>query len=115
MRFFHKRTASRELSSAAAANPAEQLQADIKALEMELAESERRLADLDTKMRSPDARVLKAIRAGDNDRARVALLEQQEEQRDAPVLAADIKVLRAILDECYDFVRTHTDGSAPGT
>ena len=45
---------------------------------------------------------MKAIRAGDDWTARASLLEQHALFEKAAALSADVKVLRAILDECRE-------------
>jgi len=82
----------------------DRLRADIAELETELAESQRALADLEARAGAAQTRAMEAIRAGDDRTARASLLEQEWHAEKVAAVAADLKVLRAILDECYDFI-----------
>ena len=86
--------------------PAERLREEISELEKEMAESKQALADLETRMRATEARAMDAIHAGADGAARACLLEQQAQVEKAAELAADMKVVRAILDEFYEFTKT---------
>ena len=85
---------------------AEELRTQIATLEAELADAERSLAALGPQMRAVEASAMNAIRSGKDYEARAFLIEQRSKIEDAAAIEADIKVLRAILDECYDFSRS---------
>ena len=99
-------------SSAERARAAEQLRADMSALNQEMAESTQALADIEARAATAEGRAMKAIHASDDCAARVALLEQLSYVEKAATLAADLKVLRAILDECHRFASELSE-SAP--
>jgi ElaB/YqjD/DUF883 family membrane-anchored ribosome-binding protein len=104
MSLFRKSPFSRtSRSSDESSNAADQLRSEISALESEMRESMRALADVQATAAAAEARVMEAIRAGDDRAARASLLEQQAHTEKAAVIAADTHVLRAILDECYQF------------
>jgi phage shock protein A len=114
MSFFRKLFSSRAAEPAKDTGPADQLRAEIASLEAEMAESQRALADLEAKMRAAETRAMEAIRAGDQQAARASLLEQGAHAEKAGALADDLKVLRAILDECHDFInKMAADAPAP--
>jgi hypothetical protein len=107
MIFFRKRTAPRASDSPEArAHATNQLRADVSALENELTESTRVLAEVESRAAAAEARAMKAIRAGDDRAARASLLELQTYVEKAAAVGADLKVLRCILDECYQFANT---------
>jgi hypothetical protein len=54
-----------------------------------------------------------AIRAGDDRAARASVVEQQAHAEKAAAVEADLKVLRAILDECYEFVNRMANPAPP--
>lgn len=95
------------------ADAAEQLRADIAALEKDMAESVRALKDLEARAAAAEARAMDAVRASDDRTARAAILESQEHAEKAAAIAADLEVLRAILDECYQFVSQVAGHSPP--
>jgi hypothetical protein len=104
MSFFRKsRFSSTSRSSNELSDAANQLRLEVSALESELRESMRALADAQATAAAAEARAMKAIRAGDDRAARASLLDQQAHTEKAAVIAADAHVLRAILDECYQF------------
>jgi hypothetical protein len=105
MTFFRKRLFARQSGSSEPSPPAaDRLQAEISALEGEFAASRQVLADVQARVAAAGARAMKAIRAGDDSAARAALLDTQADAEKAALIEADLKVLRAILDECRDFV-----------
>ena len=113
MKFFKKPS---WLSSAPAgpATPGDLLRAEIAALEADLADDERAMTELEARMGVVEARAIDAVRAGDDRAARTAFLEHQAQAEQLATLAADTKVLRAILAECRDFTQTlGTDPAAP--
>jgi hypothetical protein len=67
-----------------------------------MADSLRALADIETRAADAEARAMKAIHSGDDRGARTALLEQDANAEKASAIRADLRVLRAILDECYE-------------
>ena len=83
---------------------ADHLRAEIANLEKEMAESQRALAELEATMRAVETRAMEAIRDGNDSAARAEFLELGSHGEKAAALNADLKVLRAILDECYDFL-----------
>jgi phage shock protein A len=83
--------------------PTERLRSDIAALEAEIAEANRTLADLEVRMRAAEARAIEAVHVGNDHEARAYLRDHQSHAEKAAALGADVKVLRAILDECYEF------------
>jgi hypothetical protein len=103
MRFFRKSPKAEPSAPAKHEDPADQLRADISALEEEIADSQRALADFEKRMLAAEARAMEAIRIGDDGTARACLLEQQSHAEKAGAITADLKILRAILDECSDF------------
>ena len=117
MSFFRKSPiSSTSCSSNELSNAADQLRREILALESELRESTLALADAQATAAAAETRAMGAIRAGDDRAARASLLEQQVYTERAAVIAADAGVLRAILDECYQFVgKAAGDSSAPET
>jgi len=113
MSIFRRLTFSRASVPVKNDAPADQLRVEMAALEKELGESQLALANLETKMRELQTRAIEAIRAGDDRAARAGFLEQQSLAENATALAADLRVLRAILDECYDFVNAMAKGPPP--
>jgi hypothetical protein len=106
MSFVRKRLfASQSGSSEEPASTADRLQAEIEALEGEMAESMRVLADAQARVAAAEARAIAAVRAGDDSAARAALLATQADAERVALIEADLKVLRAILDECHEFAR----------
>jgi hypothetical protein len=85
------------------AHPIDELHEQVSSLETEMAESARTLADLMDRAAEAERRAMDAIRSTDDRAARTALLEHQAFAERAAAVAADLKVLRAILDECYEF------------
>ena len=79
------------------------------ALETEVAESRRVFANMEARAAAAEARALEAIRAGDELAARARLLEQQTYVEKAAAVRADLKVLRAILDQCYEVANELSD------
>ncbi len=105
MPFFRKSPLSSRLSEADSPPiPADQLRADMEALEADLAESQRNLAEVEERMRAAEARAIAAVHAGDDPVARTCLLEHEAYSEKAAAIAADVKVMRAILDECHEFI-----------
>jgi hypothetical protein len=104
MSLFRKSPFSRtSRSSNDLSDAANQLRLEISALESEMRESMRALADAQATAAAAEARAMEAIRAGDDRAARASLLDLQVHAEKAAVIAADAHVLRAILDECYQF------------
>jgi hypothetical protein len=103
MSFFRKSPRSDASAPAKRADPADQLRADISALDGEIADSQRALADFEKRTLAAEARAMEAIRIGDDHAARACLVEQQSHAEKAAGINADLKVLRAILTECNDF------------
>ena len=114
MSFFRKTTHPRASESPEErARAADQFRTDIAALENDMAESTRALADLTKRAGVVEARAMTAIGAGDDRTARAFLLEYQAYAEKVAAIEADLKVLRAILDECHQFANTLSDSSAP--
>lgn len=110
MTFFRKPTVPLPSTSfEERARAAEQLRADMSALESEMTESTQVLADIEARAATAEARAMEAIRAGDDRAARASLLQQQAYVAKAAAVGADLKVLRAILDECYRFANELSD------
>jgi hypothetical protein len=83
----------------------DELRAQVSTLETEMAASTRALADFEARAAAAEARAMEAIQMNDDGAARTALLEQRAFAEKATTAAADVSVLRAILDECRDFER----------
>lgn len=113
MRFFRKPLFQRESGPSDSANAADQLRADMSALEEEMTASMQALADIKARAAAAEARAMDAICAGDDHAARAAVVEQQAHAEKAAAIEADLKVLRAILDECYEFVSRMAGPSPP--
>lgn len=110
MTFFRKMIRPRASdSSAERARAADQLRADMSALERDVAESIRVLADIGAGADAAEARAMEAIRAGDDRAARAALVEHRACVDKAAAIEADLKVLQSILDECYQFAKELSD------
>jgi hypothetical protein len=92
------------------AHTPDQLRAQVSTLETEMAASAQALADLEARAAAAEARAMEAIQVNDDHAARTALLEQQALAEKATAVAADLRVLRAILDECHEF-----EGRLPGS
>ena len=106
MRFFRKSPFfGKPDVSAEPANAADDLRADISTLEGQIAEEMKVLEEMKARAATAEARAMNAIRAGNDHAARDALLEAQAVVERAAAVEADLKVMRAILDECYEFVR----------
>lgn len=115
MSFFRARFLRRgSRSTVEDARPADELRAQISALENELAESEHALADIESQAAAVEARAMDAIRSGDDRTARTALLAEQELTDKAAAIGADRRVLRAILEECHEFAGRWSDPARPG-
>ena len=113
MRFFRKPSLlSKSTALEKHADAADQLRADIAALEKDMAESMKTLQDLAARAAAAEARAFAAVQAGDDRTARAAVLEWQEHGDKAAAIAADLELLRAILDECHQFV-SQLDGHSP--
>ena len=95
------------------AHPPDQLRAEVSTLENELVASRRVLADLEARAAAAEARAMEAIQRNDDRAARTALLEQQAFAEKATVVAADLRVLRAILDECHEFENRLSEFPSP--
>jgi len=87
-----------------------ELRQQIRELETELVAATRKLADARSRSETIERRAMDAVRAGDDRVARDALVELQPHVEEAALIEADIKVLRALLSECDDFLR-HSSGS----
>jgi hypothetical protein len=87
------------------ATPAERLRAEMSVLDEDAARSERILTTLETQMRIVEMRAMDAIRSGNDQSAHVNLLEQRDLAEQADEIRADLKVVRAILDECNAVLR----------
>ena len=112
MSIFRRRPhASQSASSHESASPADKLQAEISALEGEMNESIQALEDVQARVAAAEVRAMEAIRAGDDRAARAALLATQADAERAASIAADLKVLRAILDECREFAKAATSST----
>ena len=112
MSFFRKLFTSKAAEPPDDRTPADRLRAEIAGLETEMAESQRALADLEATMRAVETRAMEALRAGDDLAARAALREMKSPAEKAAALTDDLKVLRAILDECHDFLNTMSEDAA---
>ncbi len=105
MSIFRRRPLATAAASDESASPADKLQAEISALEGEMAESIQALADVHARVAAAEVRAMEAIRAGDDRAARASLVGMQADAERAASIAADLKVLRAILDECREFAK----------
>jgi phage shock protein A len=115
MAFFRKPTVARASSlPEERARAADQLRADVSALENDFAESTRVLADIETRAAAAETRAMKAIQAGDDEAARNYLVKLQAYAEKAAAVGAELKVLRAILDECDHFAK-ELSASPPST
>jgi len=113
MSIFRRRPlASESASSNEFVSAADRLQAEMSALEGERTESTQLLANVQARVAAAEARAMKAIRAGDDHTARASLLAMHADAERAALIAADLKVLRAILDECREFA-TAANSPAP--
>ena len=106
MSIFRRRPFATAASSDESASAADRLQTEISALEGELAESTQALADVHARVAAAEVRAMEAVRAGDDRAARASLVGMQADAERAASIAADLKVLRAILDECREFAKT---------
>ena len=70
-----------------------------------MAESMQVLADVQARVAAAEARAMEAIRAGDDNTARASLLATHADAERAALIAADLKVLGALLDECREFAK----------
>jgi hypothetical protein len=102
---FRKPAASSESRRAEErARSGEQLRVQMSALENETTELTQNLSNLRAFAAAAQDRAMQAIRGGDDCAAREFLMEQGGYLEKAVLIEADLKVLRAILDECYQFV-----------
>jgi phage shock protein A len=113
MSFFSNWRSSRASAPGNSSTPADQLHAEIAALETEMMESQRKLMDLEARSHDVETRAIEAIRSGDDWTARTVLREQHSLAEQAAQLTADLKVLRAILAECHEFVDARSNVSPP--
>jgi hypothetical protein len=81
-------------------NAAAQLRAELVALETEVAAIEQTSSDIWARAETCEQRAMRAIKAGDDQSARRALMEQQTHVERATPLEADLTVLRALAAEC---------------
>jgi hypothetical protein len=91
----------------------DQLRAQVSTLETEVAASTRALADLAAGAAAAEARAMEAIQLSDDRAARTALLEHRAFAEKAAAVAADLSVLRAILDECHEFESRLSESRSP--
>ena len=105
MSIFRRRPLATAASSDESATPADRLQAEISAIEGDMNESIQVLADVQARVAAAEVRAMEAIRAGDDRAARASLVAMQADAERAALIAADLKVLRAILDECREFAK----------
>ena len=113
MSIFRRRPrASQSASSDESASPADRLQAEISALEGEMTESIQVLADVQARVAAAEVRAMEAVRAGDDRAARASLVAMQADAERAALIAADLKVLRAILDECREFAKAASSSTS---
>ncbi len=105
MSIFRRRPLATAASSDESATPADRLQAEISALEGDMNESIQVLDDVQARVAAAEVRAMEAIRAGDDRAARASLVAMQADAEQAALIAADLKVLRAILDECREFAK----------
>jgi len=105
MSIFRRRPLGTAAASDESASPADRLQAEISALEGDMNESIQVLADVQARVAAAEVRAMEAIRAGDDRAARASLVAMQADAERAALIAADLKVLRAILDECREFAK----------
>lgn len=75
------------------------------ALEAEIARLEREQTARWARNQPIEERAMEAIRAGDDRSAKMALEQLQAAEADS-LLDADLTVLRALADECRDFLAT---------
>jgi phage shock protein A len=81
-------------------------------LEQQLAVAERTLGDLLSSARSAEQSAMDAIRCGNDQAAREALVEQRTQAERAAAVESDIGVLRGIVDECRDFLAKLPESAA---
>lgn len=80
-------------------------------LELDLAITLGELRRLRASARLFEQRAVAALRQCDEDGARGVLIDRDTFMSEAGVLEADVRVLRAILTDCRDFLRAHTGGA----
>ena len=115
MTLFRKLSARRSSASAGNDDPAARLRAEISALEADVAASTQTLADLHNEMGAVEAQAMEAIRAGNDRAARDCLVAQQAYAEKAAGIAADLEVLRTILDEYATLMKKAGESAGPGS
>jgi len=90
----------------APADPALILRAEIAGLEAGLEAAQRQITGIWDAAQTAEHSAMEAIDAGNDQLARAALREREGHAERAAALEADVTVLRALLDECRDFLAT---------
>ena len=95
------------------AHTPDQLRAQVSTLETDVAAATQALADLEAGAAAAEGRAMQAIQMNDDRAAHTALVEQQAFAERAAAVAADLSVLRAILDECHEFESRLSESPSP--